>query len=559
MTPLDSVAAILADRVLAGSIQAIVLVGIVWLGCRSVRLSYSMQALLWWAVALKLVLVFAPLPAIEVPILPAPAIAGAPGTASAGIVTRSTSVVRGGSAPLRPAAVTADGVIRAGILTAVGMWLIGLAWHVVRMGRAWRRARAVVRRSMHSPEDEPLVSTLAAAVGLGTTPAVHVSGEVTTPQVVGVWRPVVLMPADAALSDHERAMAISHELVHVRRRDLLLGWIPAAAERLFFFHPLVRMATREYLTAREAACDAAVVESLRVEPSEYGALLVRFGVTSQVPASAAGVGSESASVLRRRLDMLRHCSGRGSSRIAWVVVTAALLVIAPMRLVAVNESAPLPGVQTPVPGTAPAEQAGTPAAASPTRPSSANAASPAPLPTPEDRAWRDDQSRLADDYRRQADDYRRQMKDFERMMQNTDWTAILSMEAKSLQDLVQSFDESFAKDAEQRLEQELRAAQADSSVEHSYAELLKQPLAALEAALRAQTDQRLADVERDKAALADLLLQKAEEQKQRAAAASPDEVRERLQDLQRRLDLLAEMQRDLQKQTEELRRQLNGF
>ena len=35
-------------------------------------------------------------------------------------------------------------------------------------------------------------------------------------------------------------MALAHELMHVRRRDVLLGCLPALAERLYFFHPLVR-------------------------------------------------------------------------------------------------------------------------------------------------------------------------------------------------------------------------------------------------------------------------------------------------------------------------------
>ena len=74
-------------------------------------------------------------------------------------------------------------------------------------------------------------------------------------------------------------MALAHELMHVRRRDVLLGCIPALAERLYFFHPLARLAAREYVIAREAACDAAVVRALDVPADDYGRLLLRLGVT----------------------------------------------------------------------------------------------------------------------------------------------------------------------------------------------------------------------------------------------------------------------------------------
>ena len=51
----------------------------------------------------------------------------------------------------------------------------------------------------------------------------------------------MLLPAGpfAALRPEEQRMALCHELVHLQRRDLWLAYIPALAERLFFFHPLV--------------------------------------------------------------------------------------------------------------------------------------------------------------------------------------------------------------------------------------------------------------------------------------------------------------------------------
>ena len=53
----------LANRLVSGSLQAIVLVTLVWLACRRpMRLSAAVQATLWWLALLKIVLVFAPLP-----------------------------------------------------------------------------------------------------------------------------------------------------------------------------------------------------------------------------------------------------------------------------------------------------------------------------------------------------------------------------------------------------------------------------------------------------------------------------------------------------------------
>jgi Zn-dependent protease with chaperone function len=149
------------------------------------------------------------------------------------------------------------------------------------------------------------------------------------------WSPVVVLPAGglANLSPEETAMTLCHELMHVRRRDLLWGWIPALAARLFFFLPLARWAAREYALAREAACDQAVLRLLGAPPVAYGRLLLRLAVAPphrrrahgdgerwQAPATVAGATS-SLQQLKRRLEMLQqshdpssHSSGQALGR-----------------------------------------------------------------------------------------------------------------------------------------------------------------------------------------------------------------------------------------------------
>ncbi len=64
------------------------------------------------------------------------------------------------------------------------------------------------------------------------------------------------------------------------------------ARTVFFFHPLVRRACREYALAREEACDAAALQATGAAPHEYGRLLLLFGV-ARAPAAAAAPGASS--------------------------------------------------------------------------------------------------------------------------------------------------------------------------------------------------------------------------------------------------------------------------
>ena len=163
----------------------------------------------------------------------------------------------------------------------MALWLAGV---IVMAGvtlRDWRRSREILRHSVPCT-DEVLVQALALAAeahGLRRTPRLRVSGDIDSPQLVGPWRPVLLLPAQRVLGGDDLDMALTHELVHLHRRDLWWGWAPTLARHLFFFHPLIHLAAREYGIAREAACDAAVVAGDRRCRHDYGRLLVRLGTS----------------------------------------------------------------------------------------------------------------------------------------------------------------------------------------------------------------------------------------------------------------------------------------
>ena len=172
----------------------------------------------------------------------------------------------------------------------------------------------------------------------------HISSETATPLVVGVLRPRILLPGNGAtpLSEDEERMALCHELSHVKRADLWLGLVPAAAERLFFFHPLVRLASREYLLCREAACDAAVIDTLAASPQDYARLLLSLGVSRHRSSLAVAGASSSCSMLKRRIAMLRDSSPSSIGRrvISVVAIAAAVAAALPLRLAARAQAPP---------------------------------------------------------------------------------------------------------------------------------------------------------------------------------------------------------------------------
>jgi beta-lactamase regulating signal transducer with metallopeptidase domain/cell division septum initiation protein DivIVA len=350
LTDLDAVMRWITSSLFTGSVQGAVVIAAIWIVIRRFAGTPPwLQAAIWWLAALKLVAAFLPIPTLSIPVLPAGTLLPALHAQREAGSPSQVSSAGGLSASAWAAAETAgqpdNARIARWVAALVALWAAGLLFRNVRRLRALRILRGVLRRSMPADaEDTAVVRQLSDIVGLSKAPDVRVSTEIDSLLVTRARRPVILVPfaGERAFTPDERAMALCHELVHVRRRDLSLGWVPALAEDLFFFHPLVRLATREYLTAREAACDAAVVRALGVPAAEYGHLLVRIGVAAPVSSFAAGGASPSRSSLIRRLKMLQSNEPTTvSRRVLWSIVALLVTAMMPFQLVAQTPSAPV--------------------------------------------------------------------------------------------------------------------------------------------------------------------------------------------------------------------------
>lgn len=335
MGALNHFSDILLTRLVWTSIQAGLLIGAVYLAGRLwPRLSAAMRCMLWWLVGAQLLLGLLWHAPLELPLLsPAPLeIAVAQVAPSAAVLTAATA----SDATLSPIATPATPVLswRVGIAL---LWLAVLLLQALIALRQWRQARCMLRESqpLHDVSLQALCARQVRQLGLRNCPRLRVSDAIISPQVAGLWRPTVLLPAGHALSADEAAMAIAHELAHLRRGDLWLAWVPAIAQCLFCFHPLVHWAMREYALNRESACDAQVLKQGHAAPQDYGRLLLRLGVAQPMHAGLAGA-SPSFHNLKRRLTMLQQTVNQPSSRTrGWLLVALIALVgVLPYRVTA---------------------------------------------------------------------------------------------------------------------------------------------------------------------------------------------------------------------------------
>ncbi|WP_313342400.1 M56 family metallopeptidase [Stenotrophomonas sp.] len=370
---MDTLMMELLTRLAWTSVQSAVLVALVWGVCRLLpRLPAATRCRLWWLVALQAVLGLAWSSPLELSVLPA-----------AGIDTASLVAqpwVHDGTAltPMATGLATHAAPVMEPMLSwplaLLALWASGVLLVGLHSLRAYRQSRALVRNAAPCTDAglQQALQLAAEAHGLACAPQLKTSSQIRSPQLIGPWNPVLLLPARElpAMAADDLDMALTHELVHLQRRDLWWGLLPALAQHVMFFHPLLHLAAREYALAREEACDSAVVAGHGHCRHDYGRLLVQLGVA---PRPAVGVASASPNFrsLKRRLVTLQQTGS--FPRVASLAITALFVVIgvAPMRLVAAVPPPP------PAPPAAPAVPAAPDAPRAP-----AAVAAPVSVPAP---------------------------------------------------------------------------------------------------------------------------------------------------------------------------------
>lgn len=183
----------------------------------------------------------------------------------------------------------------------LGGWLAGAAAALARLERGRRRywRAAGERHAVADAEAAVTLRRLRAAAGVRRTIYLTAAEGLQAPAAVGLAE--ICLPARAleALTPAQRESVMAHELGHLARRDPLWKVAVELAAALFWFQPLLRVASRELAECAELLCDGfAVRVTGRRRPlvESLGVLAAGFRPCG---AAAAGFGDGGSALLRR--------------------------------------------------------------------------------------------------------------------------------------------------------------------------------------------------------------------------------------------------------------------
>ncbi len=149
---------------------------------------------------------------------------------------------------------------------------------------------------------------------------------VQVPSVIGVLRPVILLPVGAftGLSPDQIEAILAHELAHIKRYDYLVNIVQSVIEILFFYHPAVWWVSHRIRVERENCCDD-IAASVCGDPETYVRTLVVLE-EARCPAPVLSVAANGGSlVLRVQRLVSEERKGHGGS--GWESVVTILVVM----------------------------------------------------------------------------------------------------------------------------------------------------------------------------------------------------------------------------------------
>lgn len=224
------------------------------------------------------------------------------------------------------------------------LWGAGVLFVLARLGLGVMAVRRIVTAGT-VPTDPRWTRPLYEAadrLGLVRAPRLVISPKARMPFAAGLVRAAIVLPPEAdAWTDRRRRAVLSHELAHVRRRDLAFNAVAQLACAVWWVHPLVWYAAHRLRVESERACDDLVL-GIGTRASEYADHLLQI----VCHATEQGTPAVALPMARRRdfegrmLAILAPAARRGepSPRHAALMAAAALGVLVPLSALGVGRS-----------------------------------------------------------------------------------------------------------------------------------------------------------------------------------------------------------------------------
>lgn len=188
----------------------------------------------------------------------------------------------------------------------VGAWLVGLFVQGVLMAATAIHLRHFLRRCRPTRHAAAVTifHQVERSLGLAGRTTLRDSDDATVPFLAGLLHPTIVLPTEAAGWPADRLRSVlTHELVHVRRRDIAWQKVARLTAAVVWFHPFAWIALRRLRIEAEFATDNAVLAAGH-PPVDYAdhllSILRSAGLTRRLLPTVLSMAGRSPAELRIR-------------------------------------------------------------------------------------------------------------------------------------------------------------------------------------------------------------------------------------------------------------------
>ncbi len=175
-----------------------------------------------------------------------------------------------------------------GVITSMAsvggvIWLLGAVFLILSLGIDLARV-CLFKRGLTPVADtrmQQLLQTIQTKLHLREMPRLYSSSRIESPLTVGLWRPVIVMPAKLlAVADRDECLSLlGHESGHIKHLDNLTGLFQRIFIALNWFNPLAHVISARYSLTREDICDDYAIQMID-DATRYTTCLVTLAEKS---------------------------------------------------------------------------------------------------------------------------------------------------------------------------------------------------------------------------------------------------------------------------------------
>ena len=210
------------------------------------------------------------------------------------------------------------------------LWLAGALVSITGTICSFLRFRRVLFRTLKPAL--PLDSSVLSALNASPYPALYRSDKVSTTMLLGLVRPVIILP-DREYSSEMLDRMLRHELTHYRRGDLALKWLQMLVVSVHWFNPLVYLFRTQAALYCELSCDQKLIKSMnRDDKQSYGEMLLNLAADKALPRRVIAVSfTTQKRDLKERLVQIMTFKKLGKQALA--LMLAALIMVCSLAYV----------------------------------------------------------------------------------------------------------------------------------------------------------------------------------------------------------------------------------